>query len=307
LINIHLNGDIVRCPDIAEIQKRAAEIRDQHNICKYNFHESSCPTWLIAVRTHKYSGRCVFGGCVDCPGHKLHTILGKKDKTFKIDNVIYRKVSSAGHYLIKTSKYKTLFLCLTFPKFKKKVSKNEINKRFSNYVNELRDYYDCGGYIAVRENGKKNGRIHFHLLLSIPFIDFRILNDIWCNSIKDICYYSKNALTSDPKTRFIYNPVSALRYVCKYISKSIGQVNKSRLVFISNNIIQKPKQYKGNVMDFLTGYKSIHIKQTSDYTTSFRIDDPKEFYRFCTNFLYALFELPDKKPEYLYAFPYNSS
>jgi hypothetical protein len=307
VINIHLNGDIVRCPDIAAIHKRAAEIRDQHGICKYNFHENQCSTWLIAVRTHKYSGRCIFAGCPDCPGHKFHTKTGKKEKTFKIDDQVYRKVSSAGHYLIKKSKPKTLFLCLTFPEFKKKVSDDEINKRFSKYVENLRKNYDCGGYIAVREYGEEKGRIHFHLLLSISFVDFRILNDAWCHSIKDICHYSKNALTSDPETRFIYNPVTALRYVCKYISKAKGQVSTSRLVFISNNIIQKAFQYTGNVRDFLTGYKSITFRQTSDYTTAFRINDANEFYLFCKKFLYPLFELSDEKPEYLYVFPINSS
>jgi len=301
MINIHLNGDIVRCPDIAAIQKRVAEIKDIHGICKYNYNENSCSTWLIAVRTHKYSGRCVFSGCSDCPGHIAQTEKGRKEKSFKIDNVVYRKMSSAAHYLVKEAKTKTLFITLTFPKFKKKVTDNEINNYFSKFIENLRKNYDCGGYISVRERGKKNNRIHFHLLLAIPFVPFSALNDTWCNCIKDICYYSKNAIQTDPKTYFIHNPIRALRYVCKYFSKAKNQVSKTRLVFMSENIIQAAFKYYGNVRDFLTGYKSITFTQSSDYTTMWRINDAGEFNRFCNTFLYPLFELSDKKTE-LYSF-----
>ena len=301
MINIHLNGDIVRCPNMAEIQKRVSEIRDTHRICKYNFHEDNCPKWLIAVRSHKFSGRCIFAGCEDCPGHKLHTQFGKKDKTFKINNQVFRKLSSAAHYLVKESKNKTLFITLTFPKFKKKVTDNEINRYFCLYVKNLRDHYNCGGYVAVRERGKKNHRIHFHLLLSIPFVPFTKLNTAWCHCIEDICDYSKNAVTTDKKTYFIRNPTRALKYVCKYFAKGKGQESASRLVFISNNIIQKAFQYHGNVRDFLTGYKSLTFTQSSDYTTMWRINDIDEFNRFCNTFLYPLFELSDKKTD-LYSF-----
>jgi hypothetical protein len=264
--------------------------------------ESNCQPWLIAIRTHKYSGRCILGGCDDCPGHKLHTELGKKEKSFQITNTKYRDMSSAAHYLVKESNSKVLFITLTFPKFKKKVTDNEINTYFSKFVENLRQNYDCGGYVSVRERGEKHNRVHFHLLLAIPFVPFNVLNDSWCHCIKDICYYSKNALQTDRKTVFIRNPVRALRYVCKYFAKAKNQASKSRLVFMSNNILQKPFKYVGNVRDFLTGYESITFTQSSDFSTLFRITDAREFNRFCETFLYALFELSDKKTD-LYSFP----
>lgn len=304
MINIHLNGDIVRCPDMREIQARAAEVRDLHRICKYNIHESSCQAWQIAVRTHKYCGRCCLAGCDSCPGHQIRTKLGKKEKQFKIDNQVYRKISSAAHYLVKESNNKVLFLTLTFPKFKKKVTYNETNKCFSKFVENLRTNYDCQGYIAVREFGEKSHRVHYHLLCSIPFIPFPVLNNAWCNAIKDISSYSKNALQTDPKTVFIKNPVRALRYVCKYFAKAKGQAHKSRLVFISNNIIQQPREFPRdiNFRDVLINY-GFTVTQTSDYTTLFRVNDPYEFNQFCKAFLYPFFELSDKKPGQLYAFP----
>jgi len=314
MINVHLNGDIVRCPDMAAIKKQLSDDRDLNRICKYNIKEDNCEAWqsslLIWQQTFKNAntGRCMLSGCDLCTGHIRQTITGNKEKSFKIDNTIYRKLASTAHYLVKESKTKILFISLTFPKFKREVSDNEINTYFSKYVENLRTNYNCGGYIGVREFGKKKHRVHFHLLLAIPFIPFNTLNNIWCNTISDICYSSKNAITSDPKTRFINNPVRAMKYVCKYISKCKNQRSISRLVFISNNIIQRPRQMRqGSERGFLDAFKFDYQKQTSDYTTCFRITDIKEFNRFCNEFLYPFFELSVKKSEKLFAFPYNTS
>lgn len=313
MINVHLNGDIVRCPDIRAIHLRLSEQRLAEGRCKYNFTEIKCSAWLNycigrpEVKQLSYFGRCFLSGCELCPMHIKRVAAGSQKKTFKIDNQVYRKMASSAHYLVKESKNKTLFITLTFPKFKKKVSDNEINEYFSRYVENLRTNYDCGGYIAVREFGKTTHRVHFHLLLSIPFIPFPVLNAAWCNCIKDICNSSGRAILSDPKTKFINNPARAMRYVCKYFAKTKGQTSTTRLIFMSNNIIQKPKSMYGSVQDLLTGYKGIYIQQTSDYSTSFRITNSNEFDRFCNNFLYPFFELSYKKNENLYAFPIDSS
>jgi hypothetical protein len=287
-----------------EIQKRVQEVRDAHRICKYNVHEDNCDTWLKQFKC----GRCSLSGSDICPGHIKRTWDGLKAKNFKIDGGVYRKLSSAAHYLVNESKTKTLFITLTFPAFKRKVSNEEINQLFSKFVENLRTNYNCGGYIAVREFGKANHRIHFHLLCAIPFVPFTDLNNTWCNTIKNICVYSRRALLTDNKTIFIREPTRALRYVCKYFSKAKGQSSKTRLVFISNNIIQKPRVFPGNInfRDVLTGY-GFTVHHTSDYTTMFRVENPVEFKRFCYKFLYPFFELSDKKPENLYSFPINSS
>ena len=111
MLNVHLNGEIVRCPDMREIQKKAQEIRDKHRICKYNIHEDSCDTWLTQYKC----GRCSLPGNDICPGHIKRTWDGLKTKQFKIDSGVYRKLSSAAHYLVNESKTKTLFITLTFP------------------------------------------------------------------------------------------------------------------------------------------------------------------------------------------------
>jgi hypothetical protein len=313
MINVHLNGDIVRCPDIAAIHSRNQELKDAHRICKYNYQEDNCSTWQSSVKSwmnvknNGCTGRCLLSGTGICPGHIAQTLKGKQEKSFKIDNQVFRKLASTAHYLVKTSYNKVLFITLTFPKFKKKVSYNEINQLFSKYVENLRKNYACGGYIGVRQLGDKRHRVHFHLLLSIPFVPFADLNNSWCNTIKDVCNYSANALTTDPKTKFITNPGRAMRYVCKYFAKCKGQKSKSRLVFISNNIIQKPVHYTGTIETLLSGYKGIYIQQTSDYSTCFRVTNNKDFQRFCDEFLYNAFNISDVVPGKMYAFPVNTS
>lgn len=302
MINVHLNGDIVRCPDIAESKKRLSEIRDSHGICKYNIHESTCPVWQLMQQAalnesnwdnkrNNFTGRCTLGGSENCPGSKNHKELGNITKHFKIDNVVYRKLSSATHDLVKSSGTKTLFLTLTFPKFKNEYDETKINPCFSKFIENLRTNYNCSGYVAVREYGDNTHRVHFHLCAAMPFTDFRTLNDSWCAAISDISEYSKTALRTTKDTIFIKNPSRALRYVCKYFAKSKYQVSDTRLVFISNNLIKTPINLKNeSAQSILIGYKGIYINQTSDYSTMFRIINPSEFDRFCKEFLYPAFE-----------------
>lgn len=322
--NLFLNGEIVRCPDIAALQKKAWELKDKACICRYNVKEDSCQAWQQSisnwnnVKQFEHSGRCMLAGSVLCPGHRQKTELGTKEKSFKIDHVTLRKLASSSMYMYNESKNETLFLSLTFPEFKKneynhlliltEYERNkclyEINQCFSKFVENLRKTYNCEGYIAVREFGKTNNRVHFHLLCSIPFVPFAKLNSAWCSAISDISVYSKNALSSDPETRRIKkNPNHALRYICKYFSKAKGQYSGTRLVFMSNNIIQRAKNMNAPLESLLDNYKFDYMKQTSDYTTCYRITDSGEWNRYFETFLSAFFELSVKRKQSLYSFP----
>jgi len=338
LLNVHLNGDIVRCPNIAEIHKKAQEVRDKHRICKYNIHEDSCDTWQsyyitwMNVKNSGCSGRCSLAGSDDCPGHKKRTETGNQDKTFKIDNQVYRKMSSAGHFMVKDSKYKTLFITLTLPPFKysqfnncknelcRKIFEKEINKSFSRFCDNLHNNYGVKHYIAVRERGEIGKRYHFHMLLSIKFTDFAVLNDAWCSAISDLCEYSDHAFQTKKNHVILRDPGSALRYCCKYFSKQRGSRSKTRLVFISTSLLShqeadefdketgEVKTWKNvsnikkslscSVNDLIEGRKSIYIERSSDFTTLFRITSKSEFDRFCNQYLYALFGLEDQKTDF---------
>ncbi len=306
MINVHLNGDIVRCPNISEIQKRVSEIRDLHKICIYNIFESTCEHWqnthqnLNGLNVSRCAGRCNLAGSVNCPGHIRQSTHANKQKTFSIDNKVYRKIASASHYMVKASEHKTLFITLTFPPFiKKKYDDKKINQCFSRFVNNLHENYGVKYYIAVKEYGSDNNRPHFHLLFSIRFTSFTVLNNAWCSAISDICQSSPNALTTKKDHVIIRSPGRALRYACKYFSKCRGSRSNNRLVFISLPLLLRPKQVHDKpVQDILKDYKGVYIQQTSDYTTCFRITDAKEFDRFCNLYLYHLFELDNKKTDF---------
>lgn len=324
--NIHLNGEIVRCPDIAAIKARNEENRNAHHICPYGVYERDCPTWKESITVwHNFNGiipRCMIAHSIMCPGYRDRKKLGEEKKNYKIDQSVKRKLTSTAMYLYNESNSATIFLTLTFPEFKnseylsllllnesrRNTLLNEVNKCFSKFVHNLRENYGCEGYAAVREFGAMSNRIHFHLLCAIPFVPFNIINRAWCSAISDISIFAKNAVTSDPETRLIKNnPSHAIRYISKYFSKAVGQRSGTRLVFISNNILQHPKHMDAPLESLLDKYKFDYMRQTSEYTTCYRITDEKEFNRFCKDFLYPFFELSVKKRQSLYTFPLNTS
>jgi hypothetical protein len=249
-------------------------------------------------------------GTSECPGHIRQTEHGNKAKKFKIDSVNYRKLASAGHYLVKTSKHKSLFLTLTLPPFKSKhkytksfIYEEFVNQAFSRFVHNLRENYHCAGYVAVREYGTDNYRLHFHIVCSLPYTSFSDLNSAWCSSISYLCNYSANAITTRRENRILRNPGAAIRYICKYISKSKNQESDTRLIFISNNLLRKPISIDCDVTTLLKGYKGIYINQSSDYTTVYRITDSKSFDLFCYEFLYDLFKIPIGWTDFLHPAP----
>lgn len=294
MLNIHLNGDIVRCPDISAIQKRAAERKEKNGICVYNYKMCDCDARKSTISEYdKFyeSNICKIAGSDLCPGKKVKKELGDMVKTYKINTAIYRKMASATHDLVKSShKNKSLFLTLTFPPFKIVPNEKEINHCFSRFVENLRHTYKCTAYVGVREYGENTNRVHFHLVCAMPYTSFTIINRAWCRAIREFCDFSPSALRTTKQSLYIKSPVKAVKYICKYFSKSRGVISKTKLYFISNNLIRKPIKRNYMVTELLEGYKGIYINQSSDYTTVFRVTDERSFMSYCHEFLYNEFE-----------------
>ena len=318
MLNVHFNGEIIRCPDASGNYMKLVQARELSKICQFGVKEETCKTFqgwqMLNPARNMNRGCCMLD--VDpviketpnteskylktvkwshyiCPKAQKRYLASISPKKFKIDNIAYRKMSSAAHWMVKESTSKTIFLTLTFPKFKKdEITEKQANECFSKFAENIKKTYGCTDYIAVRERGEENNRLHFHILCAIPFIHFSKLNNAWCNAISDYCEFSNCALQSRRGHRVIKNPVRAIRYVCKYIAKCKGLKSDTRLYFISNNTIRKPFVINGrpfNISDVLKNYKSVQVKEF-DYVTRFRITDLKEFNHFCVTFLYALFE-----------------
>lgn len=306
MLNVHLNGDIIRHPDYKYIQEKLKVKREARNVCKYNIHEDSCQAWQNSlqnwqnVKDNNNCGHCMLSQSPNCPGRQKAMEHGRKEKTYSIGSTVYRKLSSAAHYMTKVGKHRSIFVTLTLPPFKRKVNEIEINQAFSRFMENLHNNYEVKYYLAVREYGSHGGRVHFHLLLNMRFYSFTKLNRAWCSAISDICESSPNALSSASKKKsvILYDPRKAVRYICKYISKARGQISKTRIVFMSLPLILKPIHENHRLIDALKGFKSLYQVQTSDYTTLFRITDEKEFEQFCNMYLYKLFNFPDKPTKF---------
>jgi hypothetical protein len=312
MINLHLNGDMVRCPDVQAAKKRIRERYESNAVykCPFGVVEYNCQVRNNYQLTYGITNQrcdCHLSSCRDykevtddsgflwrqyvCPKMRTQYVNSLKKKSFFISSQIYRKMASASHDLIKSSRNKNLFLVLSFPKFKIEPNEKQINQCFSKFVENLRTNYGCSGYVAVREYGETTNRVHFHIILSIPYHSFVTLNSAWCAAISDFCDFSPCALRSKAKSLYIKSPIRAIKYCCKYFAKSRFTRSDTRIVFISNNLIKTPIQVHGvGVQTILEGYKGIYIQQTSDYSTCYRITNDKSFMEFCNNYLYDAFE-----------------
>ena len=45
MINVHFNGDFIRCADMAAIQQRLIEQRKKLSICQFGIQECNCKAW----------------------------------------------------------------------------------------------------------------------------------------------------------------------------------------------------------------------------------------------------------------------
>lgn len=328
MVDLHRNGDIVTHPDHAANYRARMDQYDRRGKCRYGVIIAMCSDYINAENQRisaqskpeaiKFS-RCNYGMCGVCPRYIAQKQYGETPKKFRITNTHYRRIADQAAYLKETQKFKLLFITLTFGKFKKNgITDKQANECFSKFMENLSANYGRGNYIAVKEHGDENNRVHFHLIIDMPFVDFRALNRAWCAATSDYCDYSPNALTTDREARFIKSTVSAVKYICKYISKARGQESNSRVIFTSRELSQAELKtdFSGNdFTEILRQYRSIQVYRCNDYTWRYSISYPKgappeqkERARKAANVFYytvvrAMFGHFDKKPTTLHIFP----
>lgn len=288
MVTLHHSGDIVTHPDHAANFRARMDKYDRQNMCRYGVKISLCEDYINAenLRIARQSkpeairfNKCTYGNCGVCPRYIQQKQYGETPKQFSITNAHYRRIADQAAYMKETQKYKLLFITLTFGKFKKNgITDKQANECFSKFMENLSANYGRGNYIAVKEHGDENNRVHFHLIIDMPFIDFRVLNRAWCAATSDYCDYSANALTTDREARFIKSTVSAVKYICKYISKCRGQRSDSRIIFTSRELSQAELKtdFSGNdFTEILKQYRSIQVYKCNDYTWRYSIGYPK--------------------------------
>jgi len=315
---LHFNGSIVCHPDTTNVH----EVR-QHNYkldgkCHRGQVKYTCPAIIkyfadLSEKSGKprrvdFEKPCILDKspeyCAMCPAHLKAKRDGSKEKSFEINNRVYNEIADRAAWLFNHSEHKLLFITLTFPEYKRKTTEHEHNEAFSRFIENCRKTYDCGGYIAVREGDGVNKRYHFHLIISLPFIDFRTLNDAWLHTISDFCQYSKNALTTDREARFIKSVTSAVRYICKYVSKARGVKSATRVYFVDRDTAQAVIKTRIDqpVNEFKDVYKTITAYQYNDYVCRYTIRDKAEAEDFFKTVVLTLFNSLEGSAE-LYFFP----
>jgi len=284
MVIMHANGDIVTMPDHAENYKRRQRRYECTGKCIYGVVISGCQDWQNEHAANPKVYRkdltfCTLSGCGACTRYAKKVFSCNQPKSFTVDNKQYRKIADRAAWLKENSKNKLLFITLTFGGWiQKPISDENANECFSNYMDNLKKNYGRGNYIAVRERSDDHTkRLHYHCIIELPFVDFRALNSGWCNAIRDYCHYSKNALTTRKNHVIIKSTVSAVRYICKYVSKCRGQRSESRLIFVSREVAQAEitKDFSGNDLnDVLSQFRSIQVYKHHDFCWRYSISTP---------------------------------
>jgi len=268
-------------------------------------------------------GRLCTTPAKDCPRRVYLKDCGNKKKQFGITNKHYRDLANRMAYLKENAQNKVLFITLTFGEFKNgnDITEQQANECFSNFVDRLKKEYSRGNYIAVRERGDNyTKRLHFHCAIELPFVPFRDLNDLWNSCIQRFCNYSGRALYTDKDARFIRTTAGAVRYMCKYISKSIGQRSDTRIIFVSKEVAQarvKMRMTIEQLVELKRKYDCLKEEKINDYVTTWTIKynkhDTEQYKKRAIwqlnnlfySFVVDMFGTKDIKPVECYTYPHE--
>lgn len=213
--------------------------------------------------------------------------LGKRKKSFELTARKKRLIRCSALRQFLTKKNKLLFATLTFPG---KVSQKYANETFHKFVDNLTKNYKLHSYVAVKEN-HKSGNPHFHVILDIPFTDFRVINKIWNNTFNDRFNFSPNAFTTG-RIKFVSNVKQVASYISKYISKAekhegYQELITTRIYFISHNVLSNPVLIPENTLIYLL---------TKYQNTQFSDDHYSIYFLKNVALLPETFILPKEKP-----------
>ena len=145
-------------------------------------------------------------------------ILGNSVKHYGSPNSLYRTLCGVASELWYQKRYNPIFITLTT---KDNVLPDQLTPCLSNFLKNLKQNYKLLSYLWVCEL-QKRGAAHYHLVLDIPFVPIEQLNNAWCKAISSVSGYSANAVRLSPGWGgVIQSQDRVIKYVCKYISKSV--------------------------------------------------------------------------------------
>lgn len=186
------------------------------------------------------------GNVTVCSSHSRFIpdkVNGKKRKSFFIDKAEYRKIASSCVNLWHQRKNNITFFTLTFPF---SANEEQANDCFSKFMDNLKLNYGLQNYVATKERGERESRkIHYHCLFDLPFVNIAKLNKAWCQTFRQIGDYSGCAVRLPPRNRggaVVKSEQRCVKYLAKYVAKSIGVAFDKPCVFISRDVLSKPHE-----------------------------------------------------------------
>lgn len=300
---LHYGCAIVRHPDTSALYRERMNYYSEKNKCRYGVTVWTCPDAVKYARENTREGvkvsidNCPLSNCGLCDNYCSQVMYGTRKKTYGITNRIKNEIIDRGAWLYQNADNKLVFATLTVPPFIKKLSKHEteteLNKAFSRFIENLRgETYKCTHYIAVREGDGINKRYHYHVIMDIPFIDFRRINIAWVHSLDGICEYSPNAFTTDRDARTIKSISSASRYIAKYVSKSIGDRHDTRVYFTDRDTARAviTTEIFEDITVLKSNYPTLEGYRFNDYVVRYSVKDRKVSDRFFNDIVKTFFD-----------------
>lgn len=168
---------------------------------------------------------------------EARAVAAVNGRKFRMTKKIRTKLQCCAINMFRNRSNNLTFVTLTLPEAK---SHKEVNKCLSMFHENLKKNYGLKNYIAVGERGEENGRLHYHCLYDLPFIDIRVFSVIWSSTLG---YYGKNApftcqLPKEENRSIVDDPLRLVKYLTKYISKSLNQEFDARCYFVTRQLLQ---------------------------------------------------------------------
>jgi hypothetical protein len=165
--------------------------------------------------------------------NKMQTELSEAEREDRHNAVIKNSLSRTKtnlRRLINSNTDLNKFYTLTFNQEIKNL--NIANPIFMKFIQRFKYKYPDIKYIAVPEFMPRSGRVHYHLLLNVPYIDSKIIEKIWGNGFV--------------KIKKLYEATNMGAYMSKYLTKkNFDKRYKNKKKFFYSKDCKKPKEYYG--------------------------------------------------------------
>lgn len=155
----------------------------------------------------------------------------------------------------------------------------------------MKKNYGLSSYIWTAEK-QKRGAIHYHILMDCRFYDIKKLREYYNNLIAPYSRTSNNCLRLPPTGGYVRTINDVVRYMCKYMSKSINEKYNARCYSCSKDLVTQP--VKLNSLHTINKYLSGTVKKVNKYEYVTVYNCHHSIYDYASYIQEAIKPLPEK-------------